>query len=72
MAELTGKIEKRNVGVGTWALVATDSQVYELRKLSSEFQQPDLNVTVTGQVLENAMSIAMIGPIFEVQSCTKI
>ena len=72
MAELTGKIEKRNVGIGAWALVATDQQVYELRNLPKEFQQSDLQVKVTGEVLENAMSIAMIGPIFAVESCSSV
>ena len=72
MAELTGKIERRNVGIGTWALVATDQQVYELRNLPKDFQQSDLQVKMTGKVLENAMSIAMIGPIFAVESCSTV
>ncbi len=72
MAELTGKIEKRDVGMGAWALVASDGQVYELRNLPSDCQQSEIEVKVTGQVLKDAMSIAMIGTIFEVESCEKV
>ncbi|OKH19355.1 hypothetical protein [[Limnothrix rosea] IAM M-220] len=72
MTELTGKIEKRDVGIGVWALAATDGQVYELRNLPSDCQQPDTEVKVTGRVLEDAMSIAMIGTIFEVESCSSL
>ena len=70
--ELTGKIERRTVGMGAWALVTTEPQTYELWQLPKEFQQADLQVTVRGKILEDAMSMAMIGPIFEVVSCTKL
>ena len=70
--EITGKIERRTVGIGAWALVTSDQQVYELRQLPKEFQQADLLVAVTGKILEDAMSLAMIGPIFEVASCSKV
>ena len=70
--EITGKIERRTVGIGAWALVTAEQQVYELRKLPKEYQQADLQVSVTGKILEDAMSLAMIGPIFEVSGCSKL
>lgn len=70
--QLTGTIEKQTVGIETWALVTADAQTYELRNLPAEFQQQDLQVTMTGRIRDDVMSIAMIGPILEVESCTKL
>ena len=67
MLTLTGVIKKLNIGVGTWTLKA-DGQIYELKKLPLEFKHEGLEAEITGKVLDGVMSMAMVGPIFEVQS----
>ncbi|NJN73777.1 MAG: hypothetical protein HC799_13685 [Limnothrix sp. RL_2_0] len=66
MIEVTGTIDKQDVGVGTWVIKATDGTVYELRQLPNDLKQKGLKAVVTGTVLEDAMSIAMVGPILSV------
>ncbi len=61
-----GTIERKNIGAGTWALV-TNSKTYELYKPASDLQKAGLHVKVEGQVRDDVMSFAMIGPILEVQ-----
>lgn len=45
---------------------------YELRDLPQVYQQPGLQVTVTGEVLADTVSVAMVGPIFAVDTVTKL
>jgi hypothetical protein len=66
MIKVTGTIQKQDVGVGTWVLKAEDNTVYELRQLPAALKQKGLKAVVTGTVLEDAMSIAMVGPILSV------
>jgi hypothetical protein len=68
MITVTGKIEKREVGIGAWALVTDEGKTYELRNPPSELCQPQQPVEVTGTVRNDVMSIAMIGEILEVNS----
>lgn len=63
-----GTIERKGLGPGTWALVTDSGETYELKNAPSELKQADLKVEVQGQVREDVMSFAMIGPILEVQS----
>jgi hypothetical protein len=72
MLEIIGTIDKQDVGIGTWALSADDGQVYELKNLPADVKHQGMRVMLTGIVLEDVMSIAMIGPVFEVDSCTKL
>ena len=68
MITVTGKIEKRDVGMGAWALVTDDGKTYELRSPPDALCQPEKRVTVTGIIRDDVMSIAMIGEILEVES----
>ena len=66
---VTGKITWIKQGMGTWALVSEDGQTYELygdkaEALDTEGQK----VTVEGNIREDVMTMAMIGPVLEVQS----
>jgi len=63
---LEGTIVHKNLGMGAWALV-TDGETYELHDAPSELKKSDLNVRVTGRVRDDIMTIAMIGPVLEVQ-----
>jgi hypothetical protein len=64
----TGKIERKGLGSGTWALVSDSGETYELHNAPSELRQSGLKVKVEGQVRDDVMTIAMIGPVLEVNS----
>ncbi|MBE9229627.1 hypothetical protein IQ264_29920 [Phormidium sp. LEGE 05292] len=66
---LTGTIERKAIGMGAWALVADDGKTYEIYQASpKEMLKNGLKVEVKGEVREDVMSFAMIGPILEVKS----
>lgn len=64
---ITGKVERSPMGSGAWALVSTDGQTYELKGAPKEMLQSGLRVQVEGTIRDDVMSIAMIGPVLEVQ-----
>jgi len=66
--QVEGTIERKGIGPGTWALVGTNGKTYELHKAPSDLHKSGLKVKVEGQVREDVMSFAMIGPILEVES----
>jgi hypothetical protein len=69
MTTLQGKIQKSGMGAGTWALVTDDGQTYELHQSApKELLKVGQQVKVEGVVRNDVMTIAMIGPVFEVQS----
>lgn len=64
-----GVIERKAIGTGAWALVADNGETYEIYQASpKEMLKNGLKVKVKGEVREDAMSFAMIGPILEVKS----
>ncbi|WP_066424896.1 hypothetical protein [Anabaena sp. 4-3] len=66
---ITGTIERRQVGMGAWALVTNEGVTYEILKgADKELLKAGQQAQVTGQVREDIMTIAMIGPVLEVQS----
>jgi hypothetical protein len=65
---VTGKIEKQGFGFGTWALVSHEGTTYELKEPPQELRQSLAQVKVEGQIREDVMTMAMIGPVLEVQS----
>lgn len=72
MQELTGRIAYQSLGAGVWVLETAAGVNYELRDLPQGYQQQGLQVAVTGEVLADAVSIAMVGPIFAVGTVTKL
>jgi len=64
----TGVVERRGFGVGAWALVADTGKVYELKNAPKELQQASMKVKITGQIKKDVMTLAMIGPVLEVES----
>ncbi len=64
---VNGTIERKGFGTGTWALVS-DDQTYELKDAPSELKKAGIKVSVTGQIKEDAMTLAMIGPVLQVES----
>ena len=65
---VTGRIERKGFGPGTWALVSEEGDTYELKDAPQELRQPHAKVKVEGQIREDVMTFAMIGPVLEVQS----
>ncbi|NEP55498.1 MAG: hypothetical protein F6K31_00360 [Symploca sp. SIO2G7] len=66
--KVTGVIQRQDIGMGVWALVAESGETYELRNAPNELQQPQLKVQVEGIIRDDIMTIAMIGPVLEIQS----
>ncbi|MBD0362766.1 MAG: hypothetical protein ICV55_08365 [Coleofasciculus sp. C3-bin4] len=66
--KVTGVIERKGLGPGTWALVADSGETYELKDAPSELHKSGLKVKVQGEVREDVMTFAMIGPVLEVKS----
>lgn len=65
---VTGVIERKGLGPGAWALVTDSGETYELKNAPAELKKSDLKVKVEGQVREDVMSFAMIGPVLDVKS----
>jgi hypothetical protein len=65
---VTGVIERKGLGSGTWALVADSGETYELKDAPAELKKSNLKVKVEGQVRDDVMTFAMIGPVLEVKS----
>ncbi|MGE5657548.1 MAG: hypothetical protein ACM37W_13165 [Actinomycetota bacterium] len=63
-----GAIERKGFGPGTWALVSEDGTTYELKEAPSDLRKSGLKVSVKGEVRKDVMTLAMIGPVLEVQS----
>lgn len=69
MTTLEGTIQRSDMGTGTWALVTRDGTNYEIYKgAPKDLLQPGIRVKVNGQIREDVMTIAMIGPVLEVKS----
>lgn len=66
MIKLAGRIDRHNIGSGVWSLITDYGDIYELHKPPQEIRKIGLQVVIQGQVREDVMSLAMIGPILEV------
>jgi hypothetical protein len=64
---LTGTIEWQALGMGVWVLV-TDGGTYELKDPPSDLCQPQAKVKILGQIHDDVMTLAMVGPVLEVLS----
>jgi hypothetical protein len=66
---VTGTIDRKGFGKGTWALVADNGEQYELYQgAPQQLLQKGQKATVKGKIREDIMTIAMIGPVLEVES----
>ncbi|MBF2018452.1 MAG: hypothetical protein IGS23_25295 [Rivularia sp. T60_A2020_040] len=64
-----GTVERRDIGMGAWALIAEDGKTYEImRGADKSLLQAGQKAQVTGIVREDVMTTAMIGPVLEVKS----
>jgi hypothetical protein len=66
---VTGKVEQSSMGAGTWALNATTGETYEIYQgAPSGLLKPGQSVKIKGKIREDVMTIAMIGPVLQVES----
>ncbi|WP_088243362.1 hypothetical protein [Calothrix rhizosoleniae] len=66
---ILGTIQRRDIGMGAWALVSEEGVTYEIFKgADAALLHPELKARVTGQIREDVMTMAMIGPVLEVES----
>ncbi|PSB14005.1 hypothetical protein C7B61_11380 [filamentous cyanobacterium CCP1] len=73
MITVEGTVQRSGMGAGTWAIVSRDGTTYEIYKdAPKDLLQPELQVRVKGQVREDVMTIAMIGPVLEVKSFERL
>jgi hypothetical protein len=66
--KVTGTIERKGLGPGTWALVTEAGETYELKDVAPELRKTGLHAEITGEVRKDIMTFAMIGPVLEVKS----
>ena len=65
---VTGTIEKKDFGLGTWALVTESNETYELYQPTPELQKNQIKVKIEGIIRDDIMTLAMIGAVLEVKS----
>ncbi|MBD1212690.1 MAG: hypothetical protein H9534_08105, partial [Dolichospermum circinale Clear-D4] len=59
----------RNIGLGVWAFVTEDGVTYQIPKSADKnLLKSGQKAKVTGQVRNDLMTTAMIGPVLEVHS----
>ncbi|AFY56323.1 hypothetical protein Riv7116_3881 [Rivularia sp. PCC 7116] len=67
--KVKGTVERRDIGMGAWAFISEDGKTYEImRGADKALLQAGQKAEVTGDVREDIMSAAMIGPMLEVKS----
>lgn len=65
---IEGTVQKSQMGVGTWALTG-GGRTYEIFKGQPEdMLHEGKRVRVTGRIRDDVMTIAMIGPVLEVET----
>jgi hypothetical protein len=65
--QVTGTIDRQGFGTGTWALVTVSGETYELYQSPKDLHKAGLRVRVSGTIRQDIATIAMIGPVLEVQ-----
>lgn len=67
--KITGTIERSDMGPGTWALIADGGESYEIYQgAPAALLKSGQKVKVEGQIRDDVMTVAMIGPVLEVKN----
>ena len=66
--KVRGTVEFRDVEMGVWVLVGDDARTYQISGGRSSLLKEGQRVEVDGEVDEDAMSVAMVGPVLRVHS----
>jgi hypothetical protein len=62
-----GVIDRKGFGTGTWAIDTEQGETYELHQPPKDLQKAGLKVKVEGEIRDDIMTMAMIGPVLEVK-----
>ncbi|MDJ1182126.1 hypothetical protein [Roseofilum casamattae] len=65
---VNGAIARQDIGPGVWSLVTPEGTTYELKDAPPDLKQAGLQVQVEGNLREDIMTMAAIGPVLEVLS----
>jgi cytochrome c-type biogenesis protein CcmE len=62
-----GTVQRSGMGAGTWVIMTEQGTTYEIHKgASKDLLKAGQQVQVTGNIREDVMTIAMVGPVLEV------
>lgn len=64
--KVEGTIERKGFGTGTWALVSSSGETYELHEPAAELKHKGIKVKVEGEIRKDVMTLAMVGPVLAV------
>ncbi|MEM7727545.1 MAG: hypothetical protein AAF208_14445 [Cyanobacteria bacterium P01_A01_bin.45] len=64
-----GTVERRDIGMGAWALVTEEGETYEiLTGADQKLLVSGQKAKVTGEIRQDIMTTAMIGSVLDVKS----
>ena len=66
--KLTGKVVYRDIEAGVWVLEGDDGRTYQLAGGDRKLKKDGHRVEVHGEVDEEVMTAAMVGPVLNVGS----
>ncbi len=66
MQEFHGTIEFLDIEGGVWVLTTAAGEHYALFRAPAALLQEGLEVTITGQIKSDMMTVAQVGPVLEV------
>ncbi len=65
---VTGTVQSADFGPGAWSLVTDKGEQYELHQPTPDkLLQAGQKVKVTGKIRDDVMTMAMIGPVLQVE-----
>ncbi len=72
MSKFSGTVRRSDLEGGHWQLEADDGNTYVLEGATRPIEQDGAKVEVDGAVDEDAMGIAMTGPILRVKTARRV
>jgi hypothetical protein len=66
MRKLKGRVVYRDIETGVWVLEGEDGRTYQLAGGDRKLKKDGQRVELEGEVDEDAMTAAMVGPVFRV------
>ncbi|MGF1498549.1 MAG: hypothetical protein ACFB8W_17255 [Elainellaceae cyanobacterium] len=63
-----GTVQRVEMGTGTWALNSSQGRFEVYQGKPTEAMQEGLRLRAKGKVRDDVMTMAMIGPVFEIES----
>ncbi|WNG17997.1 DUF5818 domain-containing protein [Cystobacter fuscus] len=66
--KLTGRVMFRDIETGVWVLEGDDGRTYQLAGGDRKIKKDGQRIEVQGDVDRDAVTVAMVGPVFTVSS----